>query len=102
MQQNQLKCLFLECWYPSNTIRVESPAVLDKVYDTIFGHLSPEQRSRKRTGRGIDGIFRVNIHALHRNRVRQGTGISNLHEQRIAATDTCRQVSIGDSNCGNF
>ena len=47
------KVPILECWYPSNTIRVESPAVLDKVYDTIFGHLSPEQRSRKEPEEGL-------------------------------------------------
>ncbi len=43
------KVPILECWYPSNTIRVESPAVLDKVSDAMFAPLSLEQRSRKET-----------------------------------------------------
>lgn len=36
----------LECWYPPNTIRVESPAKLEEIHEAIFGHLPPESRQQ--------------------------------------------------------
>ena len=37
----------VECWYPPNTVRAASPAVLKSVVDRISAMLPPELRSQK-------------------------------------------------------
>lgn len=44
------KIPIIECWYPPNVIRCQSPAAFERVCETLFGYLTPEQRFCKKDG----------------------------------------------------